>query len=89
MQPLLRPNVVVCASIIAKTSRDWVISRVNLKRRKESENFGLDKHPIILSYIVVLFLAKLRLLLERKSRIKIEFEGERLFNNSLLININK
>lgn len=89
MQLLLRPNVVVCASIIAKTSRDWVISRVNLKRRKESENFGLDKYPIILSRTVVLFLPKLRLMLERKIRIKIKFEGERLFNKLLLITINK
>lgn len=34
VQPFLRPNVVVCASIIASTSRDWVISCVNLKRKK-------------------------------------------------------
>lgn len=34
VQPFLRPNVVVCASIIARTSRDWVISCVNLERKK-------------------------------------------------------
>jgi len=33
VQPLLRPNVVVCASIIARTSRDWVISCVSLEKR--------------------------------------------------------
>lgn len=33
VQPFLRPNVVVCASIIARTSRDWVISCVSLAKK--------------------------------------------------------
>jgi len=33
VHPLLRPNVVVWASITARTSRDWVISRVSLDKK--------------------------------------------------------
>jgi len=42
VQPLLRPNVVVCASIIARTSRDWVISCVSLTRKRHTYTLFLS-----------------------------------------------
>lgn len=52
VQPLLRPNVVVCASIIARTSRDWVISCVHLKRKYVFIYSTLISHFLLMHYYI-------------------------------------